>query len=130
MRYLLASVVLLSVAMTACDRRQNIAVVPDRQNHAYGAGGVQQPISQRPTASEGEMYHTLQANESISSVARKYNVDLGWLIRRNDIQDSASVKVGDQLIVPRIQMAPAMETQPAPAPRKPSTPSAGTTRPR
>jgi hypothetical protein len=138
MRYMLASVAcaaVLSFAISGCDnRRQNMAIVPDREGHAYGAEGTVQPIVDAPVAGPGEMYHTLEPNESLASVARKFNIDLGWLIKRNDIQDETKVRPGLQLIVPRIQMAPAMPqqeqpaAQPQPAPRA-STPSSTSTRP-
>lgn len=48
-----------------------------------------------------EMVYTLGKNESLSAAARKFNVDLTWIIMRNDIQDEATVKEGLRLIVPR-----------------------------
>jgi hypothetical protein len=136
MRYMLASVAcaaVISFAISGCDnRRQNMAIVPDRQGHAYGAEGQVQPIVDAPVAGPGEMYHTLEPNETLASVARKFNVDLAWLIKRNDIQDETKVRPGLQLIVPRIQMATAMPQQDpayqAPAP-KAQTPSSTSTRP-
>jgi hypothetical protein len=130
MRYVIAPAVVLSMILAGCDQRENIAVVPDRQGHAYGAEGVQQPISNTPTARTGEMYYTLQPNEQLFQVAKKFNVDLGWLIKRNRIEDETKVKPGMTLIVPRVAMAPAMPQSqgPAPAPA-PSTPSASSTKP-
>ncbi len=114
MRYILACAAIASLYLaTGCDdRRQNMAVVPDREGHAYYAEGGTPPIGNKPQAGEGEQYHTLQPGETLASVARKYNIDLGWLIKRNDIQDESKVKPGMQLIVPRIQMATAMPQQP------------------
>jgi hypothetical protein len=131
MRYMLAFAAVLSLAISGCDnRRQNMAIVPDRAGHAYGAEGQIQAIYDTPVPGPGEMWYTMQPNETLASVARKANVDLGWLIKRNDIQDESRVRPGLQLIVPRIQMAPAMPQQPAaqPAPA-PSTPSSSSTKP-
>ncbi len=109
MRYILACIFVASLfVVTACDRRQNMTIVPDRQGHAYGAEGVQQPTYSGPVAGPGEAYHTLAAGETLSQVAKKYNVDLGWLIKRNDIQKPSDVTSGKNLIVPNTPVAPAM----------------------
>jgi hypothetical protein len=118
MRNILASLPLAALLVVAgCDqRRENMTIVPDRQGHAASADGQPQPTHGGPVATTGEMYHTLAPGETLSQVARKYNVDLGWLIKRNDIQDEKKVKAGMQLIVPSMQTAPAMPQGAAPAP--------------
>jgi hypothetical protein len=52
-----------------------------------------------PTATE--QWYTLQEGDSLSSVARRFQVDLGWIIRRNDLEDEAVVKPGLRLVVPK-----------------------------
>ncbi len=109
MRYLLVPTILAALCITACDNdRQTYSVVPDRQGHATSPEGAKQGqnISNKPVAGEGEMYYTMEANDSLSGVAKKFNVSLDWLIRRNDIRHDNQVKPGEQLIVPRIQTAP------------------------
>jgi LysM repeat protein len=137
MRYILACISVAALfTVTACgDRRQNMAIVPDRQGHAYGADGQVQNTSTAPVANVGEGYHTLVAGETLSQVAKKYNVDLGWLIKRNDIQKPSDVTAGKNLIVPNTPVAPALPqdanqqalqdapaqaapARPAPAPKK------------
>ncbi|MBA3707398.1 MAG: LysM peptidoglycan-binding domain-containing protein [Planctomycetes bacterium] len=120
MRYIFACISVAALFIVAgCDRRQNIAVVPDRQGHAAYADGGVPPIGNHPQAGVGEMYHTLMPGETLSQVAKKYNVDLGWLIKRNDIQNPNDVKPNMQLIVPVSATAPSMpqDAQPAQAPQ-------------
>ncbi len=109
MRYLLAPTILAALCMTGCDNdRQTYSVVPDRQGHATAPDNATQGrgIGNQPVAGAGEMYYTLEANDTLSSVARKFNVSLDYLIRRNDIRRAGQVKPGTQLIVPRVQTAP------------------------
>lgn len=101
---------LLVCASAACftlascsEFRDTMMVVPDRQGHAATNG-----IAAAPTEGKGtnvvvaipgkEMYITLGAQDTLSSVAKAYNVTLEWLIKRNRLTKPA--KPGDNLIVP------------------------------
>lgn len=88
--------------MTGCgEYRETMMVVPDRQGHA-----AHDPNSTTPTdigtttvAGKNEMYITLGAQDTLSSVAKAYGVTLEWLIKRNRI--TTAPQAGDNLVVPR-----------------------------
>jgi len=104
MRYLLACTAMTLLALSGCDNdRQNMTVVPDRQGHAYGANDQAQPTSTGPVARADEKWYTMEPNDTLTSVAKKFDVSLEWLIKRNDIQDDKNIP--PQLIVPRMQTA-------------------------
>jgi hypothetical protein len=58
------------------------------------------PVGPAPPDAD-EMVYVLGKDETLSAAARKFHVDLGWLIMRNDIQDKATVTDGLRLVVPR-----------------------------
>lgn len=106
MRNLLACIAIISLgALAGCDSdmRESMSVVPDRQGHAArnpdngaapSSGGTNKPV-----AGTTEMYITLGAQDSLSSVAKAYGVTLEWLIKRNRL--TKPTKPGDNLIVPK-----------------------------
>lgn len=99
MKTLLACATVACLALTGCgEYRDSMTAVPDRQGHAAGSAPARQ-ISNGPVAGKGEMYITLGAQDSLSSVSKAYNVTLEWLIKRNRL--TASPKPGDNLIVPQ-----------------------------
>ena len=49
-----------------------------------------------------------EPNETLASVAKKFNVDLAWLIKRNDIQDETKVRPGLQLVVDSMTEVPVL----------------------
>ncbi len=92
------------LALSGCDEyRETMMVAPDRQGHAAGPAGGAAPTqgkgSTQPVASKGEMYITLGAQDSLSSVAKAYGATLEWLIKRNRLTNPP--KAGDNLIVPQ-----------------------------
>ncbi len=94
--FLLASV----IAATGCgDLRTTMLVAPDRQGHAAGEPGhVGTNLRQVPVPGPGEMFVTMGPNDTLSSVAKTYGVDLATLIKRNDL--ATPPKPGANLIVP------------------------------
>ena len=83
--------------------RESMSVAPDRKGHAASSsetgsaptsGGSNQPV-----ANKNEMYITLGAQDTLSSVAKAYGVTLEWLIKRNRL--TKPVQAGDNLIVPK-----------------------------
>ena len=99
---LIPACILASLAVTGCsDYRDTMMVAPDRQGHA--ATDPERPTPQGGTtklvAGPGEMYITLGAQDTLTSVAKAYGVTLDWLIKRNRLTDPP--KPGDNLIVPQ-----------------------------
>ena len=45
-------------------------------------------------------YHMVKAGETLWSISKMYNVDLGDLIRVNNLQDSGSIAKGQSLLIP------------------------------
>jgi LysM repeat protein len=80
-------------------------VTQDKKGHAYiPAGATQGAKNNIPVAGEGEIYITTGAKDTLSSISKKYNVRLDWLIKRNDLKDSDKFKdgipPGTNIIVP------------------------------
>ena len=106
MRKILLSVSVASVLVfVGCEERQSMKVTQDRQGHAYipeGAGGGGLP-NQR-IAGAGEIYYTTGPKDTLTTVAKKFNTTLSWLIKRNDLKDIEKyrdgVPPGTNLIVP------------------------------
>ena len=102
MRYLLACLAVLSVvSATGCYERQNMRAVPNRENRAGGDGS--QKLGDQvndPVAGPTERYYTMEAGDTIYTVAKKFNVTTEWLIKRNEIDDRTQIKAGKSLIVP------------------------------
>lgn len=106
MRKILLSVSVASVLVfIGCDERQSMKVTQDKQGHAYIPEGASQGVKNNvPVAGEGEIYYTTGPKDTLSSVAKKFNTTLSWLIKRNDLKDSDKFKdgvpPGTNLIVP------------------------------
>jgi LysM repeat protein len=105
MRILLAGLAVLSVVSTAtlngCYDRQNMRVVPNREGRGGGDGSQNQgDMGNRPVANPKESYYTMKAGDTIYTVAKQFNTNAKWLIRRNEIEDSSTIKAGTTLIVP------------------------------
>jgi hypothetical protein len=103
MKTFLACATVACFALAGCgDYRDSMMTTPDRHGHADSdPSNPAQPglMQNRPQAVPGkEMYITLGAQDSLSSVAKAYNVTLEWLIKRNRL--TASPKAGDNIIVP------------------------------
>ncbi len=82
--------------------RESMSVVPNRAGHAAAnADGATAPSSVNTVVAnpKTEMYITLGAQDSLSSVAKAYGVTLEWLIKRNRL--TKPVQAGDNLIVPK-----------------------------
>jgi hypothetical protein len=102
MNKLTGSLVLASIVVASgCgELRTSMLVAPNRQGHAAGQPGNlgQGGLKQVQIPGPGEMFVTMGPTDTLSSVAKAYGVELGWLIKRNDMKRSA--KAGDNLIVP------------------------------
>lgn len=107
MRKILLSVSVASVLVfVGCEERQSMKVTQNKQGHAYvaeGSGGGGDLPNIR-VAGEGEIYYTTGPKDTLTSVAKKFNTTLSWLIKRNDLKDTDKFKdgvpPGTNLIVP------------------------------
>jgi len=96
------ALIVLGLALSGCgDYRESMMAVPDRQGHAArdpntpaGTG-----LATSAVAGKNEMYITMGAQDSLSSIAKAYGVTLDWLIRRNRLQVAPSA--GTNLVVPK-----------------------------
>ncbi len=100
MRNLLACLILVpALAVVGCgDKRENMGVALDRSGHAAGENQGDGGQRQATIAGKNEAWHTMGPDESLTSVAKQYNVELGWLIKRNRIEKTPTA--GTQIIVP------------------------------
>lgn len=102
MQKITGSLVLASViAATGCgDLRTSMLVAPDRQGHAAGEPGHlgSGHLTNTPVPGPGEMWVTMGANDTLSSIAKTYGVDLSTLISRNNL--TTPPRAGSNLIVP------------------------------
>lgn len=99
----ISAFILAAIVLAGCgDYRDSMMVVPDRQGHAASDPNSTVPQgkgSTKPIAAKGEMYITLGAQDTLSSVAKAYGVTLDWLIKRNRLETTPVA--GDNLIVPQ-----------------------------
>lgn len=58
-----------------------------------------------PTVTPTPVFHTIQAGESLLTIANTYNVSVSALQEANGILDPRSLQIGQQLIVPREEEA-------------------------
>lgn len=84
-----------------------MSVAQDKQGHAYiPDGGQPGGGSMSLVAGEDEQYITTGAKDTLTSVAKKYNTTLAWLIKRNQLKDAEKYKdgvpPGTNLIVPKL----------------------------
>ncbi len=96
------TLLVLGLALSGCgDYRESMMAVPDRQGHAARDPNVQpgSSLSTTVVATDKEMYITMGAQDSLSSVAKAYGVTLDWLIRRNRLQEAPTA--GTNLVVPK-----------------------------
>jgi LysM repeat protein len=100
------SLTIASVLIFAgCDERQSMKVTQDRGGHAFVPEGATSGVKNNiPVAAEGEIYITTGPKDTLTSVAKKYNTTLAWLIKRNELKDPEKTKdglpPGTNLIVP------------------------------
>lgn len=106
MRKILLSMSVASILVfVGCDERKSMKVTQDKQGHAYVPEGAQSGVAnQIPVATDGEIYYTTGPKDTLTSVAKKFNTTLSWLIKRNDLKDTEKYKdgvpPGTNLIVP------------------------------
>jgi LysM repeat protein len=106
MRKILLSVSVASVLVfVGCEERQSMKVTQDKKGHAYIPEGASQGVKNNvPVAGEGEIYYTTGPKDTLTTVAKKFNTTLAWLIKRNDLKDTEKfrdgVPPGTNLIVP------------------------------
>jgi len=85
---------------------RRVRLVPDRGDHAYVIGSAGDApaastsgASRDPTPGPGEGYYEMQPGDRLYRVAKNHEVELEWLIERNDIV-RRPVPAGTRLIVP------------------------------
>ncbi len=100
MRNLLACLILVPVlAVVGCgDKRENMGITLDRGGHAAGENQGDGGGRIAATANKNEAYHTMGPEDTLSSIAKQYNVELSWLIKRNGFEKTPTA--GTQVIVP------------------------------
>ncbi len=99
MRNLLACLILVpALAVVGCgDKRENMGVTLDRGGHSAGENQGEGEI-QVTLPKKNEAWHTMGPEDTLSSLSKQYNVELGWLIKRNRIEKTPTA--GTQIIVP------------------------------
>jgi hypothetical protein len=103
MRKILVPLSVASVLVFAgCgEERESMKVTQDNQSRAYVApgSGPGNKLGNVRVAGTGEIYITTGAKDTLTSLAKKYNTTVKWLIQRNNIKDDLP-KPGTNLIVP------------------------------
>jgi LysM repeat protein len=64
------------------------------------------------TVAPGKSYYTVKKGDTLSSISRKYGVDIKDLIAVNHIQNANKIKIGQTIIIPQTYVTP---KTPAPA---------------
>lgn len=105
MRILLAGLAVMSVfstvSLTGCYERQNMRAVPNREGRPGGDGSQNlRDMVNQPVANPNESYYTMKAGDTLYSIAKQFNTNAKWLIRRNELEEATAIKPGKTLIVP------------------------------
>lgn len=58
------------------------------------------------------IYHTVKAGETLWRISRIYNMDLGELVKINNISEATSIEIGQQIFIPEAYKAYAVNTNP------------------
>jgi murein DD-endopeptidase MepM/ murein hydrolase activator NlpD len=97
--------------------RYNYGAVPASATPAPRAPAPQPaPVATAPRATppvQSATAHVVQPGETLTSIARRYNVRLNDLAAANNIQPYKMVRMGERLVVPGRNAAPAAPQQPA-----------------
>lgn len=86
------------------------------------ASPIAAPVSSVNPAPAGAGVHTVAAGESAESIARKYQISVGELVRANQITDPRKIRIGQVLTIPgsgaakAARPAPSLVPDSAPAP--------------
>lgn len=95
------------------------AVVPGQLLKLTAAGPVAPPAP-KPEVVPQEQRHTVVAGETLSAIAQRYGVDLGWILSANGFSSSSIIYPGQAVVIPA--GAPKSAPKPA-APAKPAQPA-------
>lgn len=58
------------------------------------------PVPPSPTAATGEILHTVQPGETLTSISELYNVPIEAIVARNGLTDPNNIQAGQVLIIP------------------------------
>lgn len=90
-------------------QRQQLTAMPDKITRAVTAALPKQTSSSGRSSSSGgsrapahECYeHTVAAGDTVSAIAAAYHVTTSDIVRENNLKDSASIRVGQVLYIPK-----------------------------
>lgn len=74
------------------------------------------PTVPPPSPTHGPLLHTVQAGETLASIAATYGVPLADLIAINHIQDPDLIRVGEVLVIPGARVTPLPSQNPVSSP--------------
>jgi LysM repeat protein len=97
-------VIFISVALLSCATKKNtsgqIQVVPD----TTAMNKPQAKTTETPAPSvqkeKEDIVHIVQKGETLSIIAKQYNVTVDAIVRLNNIADANFIKVGQKIIIP------------------------------
>lgn len=69
------------------------------------AGCATAPVSTLPPKIEGipGIYHKVEKGQTLWRISKMYNIDLDTLVKINRIPDSASIEIGQMILIPQTQ---------------------------
>ena len=62
--------------------------------------GPQSPAIASPTPVPGVITYTVQAGDTLSKIAKEFEVDVEAIVEANDIEDPSLIRVGQVLVIP------------------------------
>jgi len=95
-------------ALTGCLQHREVEQLPDRNGHAGPHRKAPRPLA--AGSFREEMFITVLEGDTLALIAATYGITVEHLIRRNRIL--RSIKVGDNLIVPRAMPQPPTSASP------------------
>jgi LysM repeat protein len=97
-------VIFISVALISCASKKNTSGQVQIEPDTTATNKPQAKTTETPAPSvqeeKEEIVHIVQKGETLSIIAKQYNVTVDSIVRLNNIADANFIKVGQKIIIP------------------------------
>ncbi|MBI4640412.1 MAG: peptidoglycan DD-metalloendopeptidase family protein [Candidatus Tectomicrobia bacterium] len=97
---LTAIVLLLADSLIGCSSRKALRELQTKKPGRIGQSGESDQLREIPQGRH--LVHLIQRGETLSAIARRYNVDLAQLVEANKIPSPNQIRAGEMLMIPGV----------------------------